>query len=145
MVVFAPDGELVPMVEQFGLEYIRSPDENKRPSLRNIRELNHIVAARGIDIVHGYEDGPALELALGPHRKFGTPLVTTVLSMSVPSHIPTHERLIVGTADLLKRKPESETGRTDRPADRHRRATHRPWRAADGHSSGSIRTPCSSR
>jgi glycosyltransferase involved in cell wall biosynthesis len=106
VVVFAPDGELVPMVEQFGLEYIRSPDENKRPSLRNIRELNHIVAARGIDIVHGYEDGPALELALGPHRKFGTPLVTTVLSMSVPSHIPTHERLIVGTADLL----EAQTG-----------------------------------
>ena len=101
VVVFAPDGELVPMVEQFGLEYIRSPDENKRPSLRNIKELNHIVAARSIDIVHGYEDGPALELALGPHRKFGTPLVTTVLSMTVPSHIPTHERLIVGTADLL--------------------------------------------
>ena len=96
-----------------------------------------------IDIVHGYEDGPALELALGPHRKFGTPLVITFLSMSVPSQFPR-----MSDSSSAPQIPRS-TNRNQKPlvsdgaADRHRRElTHRggrrttAFRDRSGHRAG---------
>jgi glycosyltransferase involved in cell wall biosynthesis len=100
VVLFGPDGDLVALVGELGLEYFRAPQEGRWPSRRNMAALEHLVAERRVDLVHGYEWGPSLDLAFGPHRRLGTPLVTTVLSMDVPDHIPRHEPLVVGTRRL---------------------------------------------
>ncbi|GAA2723960.1 hypothetical protein CAE01nite_10470 [Cellulomonas aerilata] len=102
VVLFGPGGDLCTMVADLGLEYIRSPQEFRWPSRANMAALERLVVARGIDVVHGYEWGPSLDLAFGPHRTLGTPMVTTVLSMDVPDHIPRHEPLVVGTRRLYE-------------------------------------------
>lgn len=104
VVLFGPDGDLVALVAELGLDYFRSPQEGRWPSRRNMRALTRLVAERRVDVVHGYEWGPSLDLAFGPHRALGTPLVTTVLSMDVPAHVPRHEPLVVGTRLLAEQQ-----------------------------------------
>lgn len=110
VVLFGPDGDLVELVADLGLDYFLAPQEARWPSRRNMAALERLVAERRVDVVHGYEWGPSLDLAFGPHRTLGTPLVTTVLSMDVPEHIPRHEPLVVGTRGLL----EQQQGRRPR-------------------------------
>lgn len=110
VLMFGPDGDLVPLVGALGLEYVRAPQEGRWPSPRNMTALRRLVADRGVDVVHGYEWGPSVDLAFGPHRRLGTPLVTTVLSMDVPDHVPRHEPLVVGT----RRLHEQQRARRDR-------------------------------
>ena len=102
VILFAPTGELMSSVHGFGLECVEAPVGGSWPSMRNMRLLNDVVRQRRIDVVHGFEWGPSVELLFGPHRTLGTPLVTTVLSMSVPHLLPTHEIMIVGTTELLE-------------------------------------------
>jgi glycosyltransferase involved in cell wall biosynthesis len=101
VVVFGPDGELAPRVRDLGLEHVRAPVEGSWPSRRNAARLVELVRERRIDLVHGYEWGPALDLAYGPHLLLGTPLVVTVLSMDVPHFLPRHVPLVVGTRELV--------------------------------------------
>ena len=110
VLMFGPDGDLVPLVGALGLEYVRAPREGRWPSPRNMAALRRLVVDRGVDVVHGYEWGPSVDLAFGPHRRLGTPLVTTVLSMDVPDHVPRHEPLVVGT----RRLQEQQRGLRDR-------------------------------
>jgi glycosyltransferase involved in cell wall biosynthesis len=98
--LFGPDGPLVSVVADLGLEYVVAPVEQRWPSLRNIAAVRERLRARPVDVLHGYEWGPAIDLAFGPHLSAGIPLVTTVLSMSVPDFLPRHCPLIVGTAQL---------------------------------------------
>lgn len=100
--MFGPDGPLITVVDDLGLHYTVAPDDQRWPSRRNITALTALVRSRQIDLVHGYEWGPTIDLAFGPHRRLGTPLVTTVLSMSVPDFLPRHCPLIVGTAELAE-------------------------------------------
>jgi glycosyltransferase involved in cell wall biosynthesis len=100
VLMFGPEGDLVPLAGALGLEYVRAPQEGRWPSPRNMAALRRLVVDRGVDVVHGYEWGPSVDLAFGPHRRLGTPLVTTVLSMDVPDHVPRHEPLVVGTRRL---------------------------------------------
>ncbi|WP_454048565.1 glycosyltransferase family 4 protein [Cellulomonas sp. Marseille-Q8402] len=104
VVLFGPDGDLVALVAELGLEYFRAPQEGRWPSRRNMAALARLVAERQVDVVHGYEWGPSVDLAFGPHRALGTPLVTTVLSMDVPEHVPRHEPLVVGTRLLQEQQ-----------------------------------------
>ena len=98
--LFGPTGPLVEVATELDLEYVFAPHESSWPSAANIAALNHLVAGRHIDVVHGYEWGPAMDLAFGPHLRHETPLVTTVMSMSVPDFLPHHAPLVVGTAEL---------------------------------------------
>lgn len=107
VVMFGPDGELVPMVRGLGLEYVVAERPDSWPVPRNGAQLRRLVASRSVDVVHGYEWGPALDLAFGVEAHGRAVAVTTVLSMSVPSVVPRHSPLVVGTAELLA----SESGR----------------------------------
>ncbi|MGX5653822.1 glycosyltransferase family 4 protein [Geodermatophilus nigrescens] len=100
VLTFGPDGPLVDRVRNLGLEYEFAPVEDSWPSWRNADRLTRLVRERRIDLVHGYEWGPALDLAYGPHLRLGVPMVMTVLSMDVPDFLPAHVPLIVGTHEL---------------------------------------------
>lgn len=110
VVVFAPEGELVDRVVELGLEHHRAPVAGRWPARRTMAELLSVVRRRRVDLVHGYEWGPAVELAFGPHLLLGTPMAVTVLSMDVPDFLPTHVPLIVGTGELAD---QARTWHTD--------------------------------
>jgi len=100
VVVFGPAGDLVPVVRAAGLDYVAAPCQGRWPTRRTIAALTDLARTRDVDVVHGYEWGPSVELSFGPHRRWGIPMVTTVLSMSVPDFLPMHTPLVVGTAEL---------------------------------------------
>lgn len=102
VVLFGPDGVLRDVVRNLGLHYVLAPQERVWPSRPNMSALRRLVRDEGIDVVHGYEWGPTMDLALGPHLHEGIPLVSTVMSMSVPDFLPRHVPLIVGTAELKR-------------------------------------------
>lgn len=131
VVLFGPDGELLELVRELDLEYVFAPRECRWPSRRNIAVLNRLVRVRGIDVVHGYEWGPAMDLAYGPHLRWGTPLVTTVMSMTVPKFLPRHAPLIVGTQELLAEHARNSgpVHLMEPPIDTVRNASSDPGRA----------------
>lgn len=98
--VFGPQGELTSRIAELGLEYCQAPVAHRFPSIKNMVALHNLVAKRSIDLLHGYEWGPTLDLAYGPHVSRRTPLVSTVMSMTVPDEIPRHLPMIVGTMAL---------------------------------------------
>lgn len=110
VVLFCPDGDLLDTVRNFGLQYELAPRERSWPSRHNMHALNRLVRERAIDVVHGYEWGPAIDLAFGPHLRYGVPVVTTVMSMSVPDFLPRHTPLLVGTARLRAEQARTRDG-----------------------------------
>jgi glycosyltransferase involved in cell wall biosynthesis len=109
VVVVAPPGELNLVAAQQGLEVVPSSSEGRWPVRRSIRVLLQLVRTRSIDVVHGYEWGPSVELALGPYALLGTPMLTTVMSMDVPDLIPVRSELVVGTAELAAQQARLRT------------------------------------
>lgn len=99
VLVFGREGALVSRIRELGLEFVPAPPPGKRPSPTTARALRDLVAARGLDLVHGYEWPPTLDAVLAfPGGR--APVVSTVMSMSVPPFIPRSTSLVVGTAQI---------------------------------------------
>lgn len=99
--IYARPGELTERIVAAGISFVPAPG---RAGTR-VAPLSRSALAREIrrfrpDIVHTYEAPPAVASALVaatlPHHS-----VTTVMSMSVPDHIPEDIPLFVGTAELV--------------------------------------------
>jgi len=105
VIIYGPDGDLRPMVRDADLEFVEGPARDRpRLSARATRQIADLTRRRKIDVIHSYESIPAMDAAIGSHLWRGTPLVTTVLSMSVPKYLPTHVPLIVGTQEIVDRE-----------------------------------------
>ncbi|MCB8822996.1 glycosyltransferase [Microvirga rosea] len=118
VVVFAPDGILVPMIHELGLEYVPTPVNSTYLSARTMVQLANIVRQHRIDLVHAYEWRPILEASFSPHTLYGTPLLMTVLSMDIPKFLPSHLPLIVGTRELGEKiKPREKLYVIEPPID----------------------------
>lgn len=100
--VTAPQGVLATMIEALGLEYIPTPVMTDFPAARTAAHLIWLSRRLNADLIHAYEWRPAIEATFGPHLFDRTPLVLTVLSMQVPSFLPRHLPLIVGTRQLAR-------------------------------------------
>lgn len=101
VIVFGPDGDLRQMVLELGLEFVQGPARGEpRVSARAAAAVSRLVRNRRIDLVHAYEEIPAMDVAVGSHLWQGVPLLTTVMSMSVSKFLPTHLPLIVGTKEI---------------------------------------------
>ncbi|MFC4784702.1 glycosyltransferase [Nocardioides sp. MAHUQ-72] len=110
VVLFSPRGPLVRVAEELGLEVVHVPHDSAWPSPLNSARLRQLVAERGIEVVHGYEFGPALDLAFGVEPFGHVGGVTTVMSMSVPHFLPRHSTMVVGTAALLAQRATEQRG-----------------------------------
>lgn len=109
--VFGPAGPLQSRLSAQGVPFVEAPKAGRRPSLRIARALNDLVRAQQFDVVHGYEWPPTLEAAYGPHVRWGTPVVSTSMSMGVAPFVPKHFPVVVGTQLVLERCVDE--GRTD--------------------------------
>jgi L-malate glycosyltransferase len=99
-IVYALDGPLSGYIAERGLRWIRANPLHYRPGPTRIPQIHRIVKEEGIDLIHGYEWPPTLDAFYGAHLPLGTPLVCTVLSMSVSPLVPRTLPLIMGTAQL---------------------------------------------
>jgi glycosyltransferase involved in cell wall biosynthesis len=97
VIVFSEPGPLVDKVTALGLEHIEIPLNRRRPSPDILRKLTWTVQQRQIDVVHGYEWPPVIEGVFGPGLRLRTPVVGTVMSMSVVPFFPRTVPLVVGT------------------------------------------------
>lgn len=102
VVLAPPGGALWDVARGFGLELETLPTHLTWPSPRNMAHAVSAVRRLRADVVHAYEWGPAIDVALGPHLLLGTPAVVTTLSMYVSGYIPRHVPLIVGTRLLAQ-------------------------------------------
>lgn len=98
--VFSRPGPLVDMVKAFGLEHYEIGPKRGQPAPGIARSLLQIVRRRGIDLIHAHEWPPILEAYYGAGFVHGTPVVGTVMSMSVASFLPRNLPLTVGTMQI---------------------------------------------
>lgn len=120
-IIFGRSGPLVDRVQELGLEFIEAPRPRRRPSPAVVRALADLVTERSIDVLHGYEWPPILEV-LAAARLSGSRAVPvgTVMSMAVAPFIPMTLQLIVGTqqiADVERGKGRSRVKAIDPPVD----------------------------
>jgi glycosyltransferase involved in cell wall biosynthesis len=113
VLLVAEDGALAITAERLGLEQVRVSNHRSRPSPRVMSLLCKLVRDRRIDVVHGYEWPPVIDGWLGPHRRFGTPVVATVMSAAVAPFIAKSIPLVVGTETLAQRCRASGYRRVD--------------------------------
>jgi glycosyltransferase involved in cell wall biosynthesis len=102
-IVYARPGPLESyIIEEKGLRFVRANDMGPRPAPTRIREVYNLVRREGIDLIHAYEWPPCLEAFYGAHLFNRTPLVCTVLSMSLMPLIPQTVPLLLGTAEMAE-------------------------------------------
>lgn len=102
VIVLSEPGPLVDLVREMGLEHIEIPMRRSRPSLQVINRLARLVRQRHIDLVHGYEWPPIVEAMIGLGFWRQTPVVGTVMAMSVVPFLPRMAPLMVGTEQIRK-------------------------------------------
>ena len=99
-------GPLLEKVRQLDVEHIPLPVNCGRLSFAMLSHLTQLVKERSIDVVHGYEWPPAIDLYFGPHIWRRVPAVCTIMSMAVAPFLPRDMPLIVGTT-AIKRGAEA--------------------------------------
>lgn len=99
-------GPLLAKAGELKLDHVPIPPDCKRLSLPMLNFLTHLVKDHAIDVVHGYEWPPAIELYFGPRIRRSVPAVCTVMSMAVAPFLPRDMPLIVGTT-AIKRRAEA--------------------------------------
>ena len=97
VIVLSEAGPLVDRVKALSLVNIELPQYRKRPSLTVARMIGHLTREHDIDVVHGHEWPPIIEAFLGSKFLHHTPVVGTVMSMSVAPFVPRSVPLTVGT------------------------------------------------
>jgi glycosyltransferase involved in cell wall biosynthesis len=102
VIVLSEAGPLVERVKKMALEHVELPLHRGRPSPKVIRMISHLVRRRDIDVVHGHEWPPIIEAFLGRILLHHTPVVGTVMSMSVAPFLPQSVPLTVGTELIRK-------------------------------------------
>lgn len=93
-------GALVERIEELGLEFLETPDPGRRPSARVAASVRRLVDERGLDLLHGYEWPPTLELVAAGGLRGRPPVVSTVMSMAVAPFVPHDVHLVVGTEQI---------------------------------------------
>jgi glycosyltransferase involved in cell wall biosynthesis len=102
VIVLSEPGPLVDRVRAMGMEHIEIPADRRRPSPEVIGKLVRLVRDRRVDLVHGYEWPPIVEALVGLGFRRKTPVVGTVMAMSVAPFLPRTVPLAVGTEQIRK-------------------------------------------
>lgn len=99
-VVVGRPGALLERIDELGLDFVELPDPGRRPSARVAAAVRRLVEERRLDVLHGYEWPPTLELTMAAGLRGGPPVVSTVMSMAVAPFVPHDVHLVVGTAQI---------------------------------------------
>lgn len=97
VIVLAEPGPLVERVHKLDLEHVELPLRRGRPSPKVSTIISNLIARRKIDVVHAHEWPPIIEAFFGGTLFHGTPIVGTIMSMSIVPFLPRSIPLTVGT------------------------------------------------
>lgn len=97
VIVLSEPGPLVERVRRLDLEHVELPLRRSRPSPTASGIICDQIARRKIDVVHGHEWPPIIEAFFGGTLIRRTPVVGTIMSMSVVPFLPRDMPLTVGT------------------------------------------------
>jgi|SRR5579883_1068425 glycosyltransferase involved in cell wall biosynthesis len=98
--LFASDGPARDLVKKRELDLVMAPERAGTVSVASAVALCRLVRMRQPDLVHAYEWPQCLDAFYGPHLFLGTPIVFSILSMTVPRWLPKQIPLVVGTSQL---------------------------------------------
>lgn len=107
--VYGVPGPLVDYIGAKGLRFIPAHPLKYRPAPTRVWELARLASREKVDLIHAYEWPPCLDAYFGAHLLGGTPVVCTVLSMSLVPLVPDSVPLVMGTREL------QHSARPDRP------------------------------
>lgn len=121
---FAEPGPMVQELARRDLGYLEAPGDAslaaRWPSRRVAAALRRAVRETEAEVVHTYEWPACLEALIGPHLRDGVPLVSSVMSMTVPRFMPKRVPLIVGTQvlrDEVRRRGHASVTLLEPPVD----------------------------
>ncbi len=97
IILLSEPGPLVERVRMLDLEHVELPLRRGRPSAKVSGIISDQIARRKIDVVHGHEWPPIIEAFFGGALTHRTPVVGTIMSMSVVPFLPRSMPLTVGT------------------------------------------------
>lgn len=102
-VIFSSPGPLEDRLAELDLAFepVRLPT-SPRPSPQVIRSLAAAIRRHRIDLVHTYEYWPCVEALYGSALLSGKSVLSTIMSMDLPSYLPRSIPLTVGTRDLIR-------------------------------------------
>jgi glycosyltransferase involved in cell wall biosynthesis len=90
------DRVMIDLAERRGIPLHVLP--NARPH-KLIGPLESVVRQERIQLIHMYYSRLLIAALLGPHRRWGIPVVSTDYNMVQPHNLPPHAHLIVGTQE----------------------------------------------
>ncbi|WP_131740495.1 glycosyltransferase family 4 protein [Actinomadura roseirufa] len=102
VMVAGEPGPLVDLVHRTGLEYVPLDPARRRPAPSTVRMLRGLVAARRLDVVHGYEWPPGVDAYYAARGRPRAAAVCTVMSMAVAPFLPPSLPLVVGTEQIRR-------------------------------------------
>ena len=88
VIVVSQAGPVTDRVRVAALERMEIPAHRRQPSPRAIGTLLRLVRERHIDVIHAYESMPIMEASFGPRLFCRTPVLGTIMSMSVRPFLP---------------------------------------------------------
>lgn len=105
----SPPGPLVHVIESEGLPLERLTRDRVEPG-GAAAPLRELAAQLDLDLVHTFEWQQALDALRGPYLVDGIPMVSTVMTMSVPTWLPARRPLTTGTPALTDRARRHHRG-----------------------------------
>src|SRR5262245_28616865 len=88
VIVVSQAGPVTDRVRAAALERMEIPAHRRQPSPGAIGTLLRLVRERHIDVIHAYESMPIMEASFGPRLFCRTPVLGTIMSMSVRPFLP---------------------------------------------------------
>jgi glycosyltransferase involved in cell wall biosynthesis len=111
VLVVSRDGPLADMARRLGLAHALLDQRGRhRPFPRAAAQLTQLARQHRVDVVHGYEWPPAVELCTGPRLRLRLPVVCTLNSMPVAPFLPRSVPLVVGTDESRLRAVQAGFG-----------------------------------
>jgi glycosyltransferase involved in cell wall biosynthesis len=113
-VVFAgTPGPAVALAEDRGLVVRPLADSTRHPSPTRVRQLAHLARTEGVDLVHAWDWTQCFDCYPGVYLGQRVPMLCTVMSMVVPSFVPTQLPTTFGTEQLAERAATRRRGPVD--------------------------------
>jgi glycosyltransferase involved in cell wall biosynthesis len=99
--VVAQPGPLGGRVAELRLPFVPlRPTAGPGPSWPATAALGRLARERRIDLVHAYESAKGIEAAVGARTLAGVPVLTSIMSMTVPERFPAALPLVLGTRQM---------------------------------------------
>lgn len=102
VLLFAPPGPMLPVVEEAGLRYVSAPHAEMHPCIPRMRALRALVRKEQPNLVYVWETWALLDAFYGVHLPMRIPLLLTDMQMFAARLLPRSVPVTFGTVELVE-------------------------------------------